>query len=272
MHLVLGREQPHSRVAGVRTHRCPLTISGAGQVLRVEAPVELEEPVHVVGPGLYLLMRATLAMPQLLPAIALNLCGTYEVHPENGTCLFDRPPLTDPESLAAFARKLPSGCTGRSHLQDALALCTGRSRSPMETALALMLSLKRRDGGWELPAPQLNRRVDLGPDAARALGGQAHVFIDLLWPEASIGIEYDSREHHSERDRQLHDKRRQVACSLCGIEIVPWTPAIVNDEVTFGLACQWLANRLEAPFSWDTDHVEKRRWLRRALLGPHRFW
>ena len=142
----------------------------------------------------------------------------------------------------------------------------------METALALLLSLPVRHGGFGLPLPALNPPIDLGADAQRVLGGQRRIFVDLLWADARVGIEYDSNEHHSSHQKHLADERRQLAADIAGMELVPWTSATVMDETAFALAAERLALRLGKPFSWDLRHLEKRRALRARLLGPHRFW
>lgn len=265
-------DETHRRTRkGVRAHHVP-PIETADSVWRIEEPFGLDEAAYVVAPTLYLLLRARLLNLPGLVATAASLCSTYELHLDLERPLIERPPLLSVPSLRAFAQGLPANTTKGDLLRRAARLTPSLSRSPMETALALLLSLPLRHGGFGLPLPELNPPIDLGPDAQRVLGGQRRIFVDLLWPEASVGVEYDSNEHHSSRQRHLADERRQLAADIAGLELVPWTASTVMDETAFSLAAEHLALRLGAPFSWDLSHVESRRALRARLLGPHRFW
>lgn len=270
--LVIGHEQQRRAGKGLRAHCLPAFSLQDGAIWRIEEPIDLNEPAYVVAPAIYLLLRARfLDLPGLV-ATAATLCSSYGPRLDPNRALAERPPLLTAESLRSFADALPANTTKGGLLRQAADLTPDCSRSPMETALALFLSLPVCHGGFGLPLPVLNPPIDLESDAQRVLGGQRRIYIDLLWPEARLGIEYDSNEHHSSRQKHLADERRQLAADIAGIELVPLTAATVMDETAFSLAAERLARRLGKPFSWDLCHLEKRRALRARLLGPHRFW
>lgn len=254
-----------------KPHQSPVPMLD-GMLLRVDAPPGPDGPVYVVAPPLYMLLRARFLDLATLVAVGCVLCGSYGRRPDLKQKLVDRPPLATPHTLRSFAASIPSHVKGRSLLRKATSLTTACSRSPMETALAVMLSLPVREGGYGFPLPELNPPLDLGEDGRRVMGGQRRIYADLFWREAGLGVEYDSAEYHSDEAKKRADERRVLAADVAGVEIVSWVPEVVNDEVAFSLACERLAHRLGVPFSWDTRYVEQRRSLRARMLVPHLFW
>lgn len=257
----------HRAPAGSRIRTLPKNLEDA-PLLRVADT----DCLYVVAPELYLLLRAKDLPAPLLAAVACELCGTYEVHPElDPHTRLGVPSKLDPALLKDYAQGLAPNVTGAAKLRGAAAI-VGASRSPIETAIAVLAASPPADGGMGLPAPKLNCRVDLGAEGRRILGGQRSLFVDVFWPEAAFGIEYDSTAFHGEHDRQLRDKRRQEACDLLGIDIVPWTWQLVSDEVASELAWRRVAERLGVAPRWDERTAPQRRMLRGAMLGPHLFW
>ena len=257
----------HRPPGGARARTVPRNLEEA-PLLRVVGA----DGLYVAAPELYLLLRAKDLPVPLLAAVACCLCGTYEVRPQlDPPTRLGVPSKLDVGRLGQFASDLPGNVTGAATLRGA-ATIAGPARSPMETALAVLAAASPGDGGMGLPAPELNHRVELGVEGRRILGGQQALFVDLFWPEAGFGIEYDSTAFHDGRDRQLRDKRRQEACDLLGIEVVPWTWQLVSDETACELAWRRVAGRLGVTPRWDERTAVCRRMLRGALLGPHAFW
>lgn len=77
------------------------------------------------------------------------------------------------------------------------------SASPMETALALMLSLPKSEGGYGLPKPQMNRVLPLDAETGRVR------VADLFWPEPKVVVEYDSDAFHTEKEKLRRDALRR---------------------------------------------------------------
>ena len=257
----------HRPPAGARARTVPRNLEEAPLLRVVDT-----DGLYVAAPELYLLLRAKDLPTPLLAAVACGLCGTYEVRPQlDPPTLLGVPSRLDVGRLGQFASDLPGNVTGAATLRGAAAIA-GPARSPMETALAVLAAASPADGGMGLPAPELNHRVELGAEGRRLLGGQQSLFVDLFWPDAGFGIEYDSTAFHDGRDRQLRDKRRQEACDLLGIEVVPWTWQLVGDEAACELAWRRVAWRLGVAPHWDERTAACRRMLRGVLLGPHTFW
>lgn len=100
----------------------------------------------------------------------------------------------------AEVQEYAAGATGRgaSALRDAVALARERVWSPQETEVRLMLN----DNGWDRPV--LNHPV-IDPAT-----GVVH-YVDLAYPERRIAIEYDGRDHVTDRERVKRDHRKSAA-------------------------------------------------------------
>ncbi len=271
LHLLVGPEHDRRRRAGTVPHRAPAFETPSSPLLRVEGPEVGGEPVHVPTPDLYLLLRAATLGVAGTAALGCTMAADYLCDPALGQCL-PRDPLTTTEAIGGLCRKVPATVKGKAVLEDALGAIADRSRSPMKTALTVMLALKPAHGGMGLPKPELNTKIDLPGELRRAVGGQRSMLVDLYWPDAGVGIEYDSTEFHDNRGQAIRDRQRQLASDLLGIDVGPWTSGAVRDERLFAAACGRLAERLGVPWHLDDRYTWQRRCLRAVMLGPHRFW
>lgn len=119
------------------------------------------------------------------------------------------------------------GVQGVVGARRAIELVDGRSESPMETRLRLLLV---RNG---LPRPEAQVSIH---DARGAFLGR----LDLYYAEANLGIEYDGENH---RDRLASDDQRQNRLLGAGIHLLRYTaidlssrPNAVVAEVRSALA------------------------------------
>jgi len=110
--------------------------------------------------------------------------------------------LTTLERLGAYTAERRRWVGGPRALR-ALALASPRAESPMETRLRLTLVL----GG--LPAPHLQYQV----------GGMR---LDLAYPTAKVGVEYDG-DHHRERRQFSADLARANRLRLAGWTVLRFT-------------------------------------------------
>lgn len=124
-----------------------------------------------------------------------DFAGTYRLPTVPAEkVLYNRTPILSCEALRAFLdsqlsmRGSEKGC-------EVATLAFDGSGSPMETALALLLSLPVEMGGYglERPTPNWQIPVDL---MERTLASQDEMFGDICWPKGKIAIEYDSWEQH----------------------------------------------------------------------------
>ncbi|MCI1998051.1 MAG: hypothetical protein LKJ49_05380 [Olsenella sp.] len=182
-------------------------------------------------------------------------------------------------SLERFLSDVPSRTMGIRRCGKALSYAFEDPRSPMESATALLLTMGRRDGGYHLPRPELNHRVELGR-AARAIAKTDHFIIDLYWPQIRFGLEYNGLEYHTDVARDL---RRELALSEEGITIQALTLEQVLDQAQLRSVVRRIAelhglrlhrppagcpqaryNLINALFPWDPD-LRKFRQPRYAI-------
>ncbi|GJC76904.1 hypothetical protein Aeq9CBH6_22390 [Adlercreutzia equolifaciens] len=74
--------------------------------------------------------------------------------------------------------------------------------------------------------PSMNYEISCTPQAT-AISGRRTLRCDLFWPEASIAVEYQSREFHSGDLCRIRDSRRTNALQAMGIAVV----GLTNNEL-----------------------------------------
>jgi len=95
-----------------------------------------------------------------------------------------------------------------------LELVDPKSESPMESRLRLLLVL----AGLPRPEAQAPFMDEWGREVGR---------IDLYYPAARLGIEYDGENH---RDRMVSDNRRQNRLHRLGISLLRYTGPDLRDR------------------------------------------
>ena len=163
---------------------------------------------------LCLVQFARLFPPVELARLACELCGAYALAPEreNGFCTCA--PATSIEFVRAFARRArENGTRGAEALLTALDFAVDGAASPMESAIALLLCLPYRYGGYHLPLPTLNERpVKTG--GRRSIADATTHRCDLLWPDANVALEYEATT--GTKDRKVPSGTRHAT--------TPWPP------------------------------------------------
>lgn len=139
--------------------------------------------------------------------------------------------------------------------------------------MALFLSLPRRLGGMGLGPVELNVPVGLSPQGRRILGAD-NAMPDLLFPSASLDVEYDSSAHHLGPEEVLRDKNRQLALQASGVEVMPVTGSVAGEYGSLVAAAEAVAARVEgrepAPLSEGLE--QKRRELYEELFRVRTLW
>lgn len=188
----------------------------------------------------FIQMADVLGKPKVYP-IGFELMGLYSLARDtpSGITGVEEPAMTG-KSLASYLRKL-SGIHGVRTATTALPHLIERSRSPMETALALMLSLPCVQGGFGLERPQLNLTIELNKMAQEACG-RDHVECDLYFHAARVDLEYDSVYHNNEHQRRL-DTEREAALACMGIQVVRVSIAQLADLDKLEAVARLIANR-----------------------------
>lgn len=104
-----------------------------------------------------------------------------------------------PEEVLALARRHP-GVRGTLRIPRVVALADPRAESPAESRMRAAIVLAG------LPTPALQHPV-------------GHYFLDLAYPEVSLGIEYDGRDHLTP-GRARRDLRREAALARAGWDLL----------------------------------------------------
>ena len=209
-HALVGDASSRSRAKSIRFH-----------VRSTELPLgafrKLDTGIYLASPELcFYELAGELPLPKLVE-FGFLLCGTYTLNP-GATTKNDRNPLTTKRKLESFALRM-SDTRGRGTVMKALPFILENSASPRETKLAILLTLPVRLGGYNFGKPIMNYRIDF-TKAERELFGKSHVCLDLYWPEARCGIEYDGAENHSDDDDVSRDRKKSSELSYRGITVV----------------------------------------------------
>lgn len=177
---------------------------------------------------LFLQMAESMSFIDLL-MLGFELCGTY--FGNQATDAFNDSAVPSPRhkpfTKANKIKRLldsdvASQTKGTNQAKQAAKFLLDNSYSPRESALALMLTLPRRLGGYALPRPLLNQRINI-PRNNPQLTHNDYFRCDLFWPKENLAIEYDSDLHHTGARKIAKDASRRDALALLGIQVITVT-------------------------------------------------
>lgn len=183
---------------GVRTHWFGLPVMPGGLLL------ELAPDVYVSGPELCFVQMARSASTVGAVVLGDELCGGYSQFAEMVSGYYERAPLTSAGRIAEAVEAL-EGLYGLRHAREAVRWVLDGARSPMETVLSSELFMPGRLDGLAFAEPVLSYEVPLD-EAASAIAGTRSCSIDIAWPGARRGAEYDSLEFHLDPEKDLRRK------------------------------------------------------------------
>lgn len=197
-----------------------------------------------------------------------ELCALYTLQPD-GRAGYERVlPPTTVRALEAYLRRC-EGMAGCSVASKALRYIAVASGSPMETALAIVLCLPLRLGGYGLPLPRMNYRIE-ARRGSRGTSDKRYYLCDLFWPEANVAIEYDSDLEHTGSARIAEDAQRRNDLTALGITTITATRGQVMDaEKLSRIAHQvgaMLNVRIRDERGWNPREREQ---LLRSLVTEH---
>ena len=140
------------------------------------------------------------------------------------------------------------------------------SGSPMETAVALLLSLPVRRGGAGLPKPKMNGIVDLPADIRR-LAQRSYLKADLRWRAKKVAVEYDSDLVQGNAKALNSDAARRNALCHLGYTVVTLTREQLFDWRRFEEFVAVLSRLLRSqPSRAKRDWTQQRFAVWSALL------
>jgi hypothetical protein len=203
--------------------------------------------------------------------LGYELCGEYSLPltndssvPENG--FYNRRPLTGIKKLGAFLDSM-AGFKGHRKAMRALRYLMEGSASPMETKLAMFLTLPNMLGGFGFSCPKLNKRINLTKTASKDFGSDYYV-CDMFWADEKIAVEYDSDQQHTGSDRIANDSKRRNALTSAGIKVISVTRKQLYSSVELERAAKAIARQMGTRLFYRKGNFHKKhRELRKELLG-----
>lgn len=203
---------------------------------------QISEDIVVSSPEYCFIQMATLLSFAKLVQLGFEMCGTYRIEEIDQRGFRQAEPLSNTKKLNAFIRNAEN-TDGIVLARKAIRFIADGSASPMETLLAELLCTSRRLGGYGLPLPRMNYRIDTGRRAKRA-AAKSYYVCDLYWPEANLAVEYDSDMFHTGSDRIARDASRRNALAYRGIRVVTVTKHQIMNPVELERVANLLTKEL----------------------------
>lgn len=253
LHLVVSGECKPRKTPGIVWHRTTLDYPP-------RSFIKLSDRVFSASPELTFTQLGSTSTLIKLISLGYELCGTYTNGPG---CSHDA--ITTKRKLKAFAEKIPS-VNGARRAQRAARYVLDGSASPMETAIAMELTLPYLLGGKNFPPPSLNKSMTLSKAASKIAGRRSLVY-DLYWPEAKLAIEYDSRQFHSSDSARIKDSQKRAAAAEMGVSLISITERQYRNILEFDEITQMLARALEHEIRPRAKEYRQKRLLLRSQLN-----
>jgi len=159
------------------------------------------------------------------------------------------------------------GISGHVNVSRALRYIVDGSASPMETILVMLLTLPYKLGGYGLPPPELNKKIEFGKSAAHRYG-KAFYVCDLFWPKDNLAIEYDSALYHTGAERINNDSKKRMDLAILGIDVITVTNKQIQRRDMFDDLSKLIAGKLQKRLRYENDKFRKaQRELHSLLLN-----
>ena len=233
-------------------------------VLPAGSLYKVAQEVYVTSPEFSLLLISQKCEFNNLVMRCCEACGAYGIE-SSGKGFYARPALTSIAKITAFLDRAGS-IRGSAKLRRALKYAFDNAYSPMETAIAMLMSYPARMGGYGFPKPILNYRMELDSEASR-MAGKRFVFFDFYFPDRRVAVEYDSDQEHVGADRIASDARRNNTLRYLGVSVTNITWAQVRNPLAFEDAMRQVARLLDRkPAQLSSQGRANRAKLRADVL------
>ena len=227
--------------------------------------IDLGGGLYIPDPETLFLQLADQLSTYQLAGLAFELCGIYESGRMDASAAIDKlEPLTSAFKIerAVLSSKRIRGLAKARKIVPHLA---EHSASPMETATYLRLTLPYHMGGFNLPKPLMNCRVDLGSETKRVSSSQYFV-PDLLWPNHRLIVEYDSDLHASPL-KIGRDAARKNAMMDTGFDVITITKMQMYNMDEFNKTALIIGRKLDVRHNPRCkDYRQRQADLVRELL------
>lgn len=224
-----------------------------------------EAGVHELAPGLFVVCESlcfvqsgTWLTKVERIEFGYELCGRYELS-LNGGAHRDRSPLLTRDEALAYVSAHPS-VRGAKSARSALVRVRDNSRSPMESATALMIALPRKLGGLGYRGIEVNCRLDV-PEHIRPLTKSTELEVDILARRKNVGIEYDG-EDHAEALQRARDAERLTTLAAMGIHVHVLTKGQFLEQLSLHRALNGVALDLGLRLNADATFQQAQNNLR----------
>ena len=225
------------------------------------------EDLYITSPEFSLVLIAQRLSLIDLTLLCCESCGRYVRDPAHPKGFYKRPAITNIMRIEAFIEKL-GPARGTAKLRNALRYALENAWSPMESAVALLMSMPVRLGGYGFPKPLLNYRKHFSLEEAR-MANREHVDLDVYFKDFNVAVEYNSDEDHTGAARIASDAIRNNTIEYIGIRVMILTWGQVRYLGSFDDAMKQLANKLGRTVHAPSKAVmAKRRQLRKCALPP----
>lgn len=221
--------------------------------------------VYVASPeACFVQLAADLSLVQLVK-LGFELCGSYAIQQSAHGGFTPREPLTSVDALARYLEKA-DGLKGVKRARQALRYIANNSASPAETKICMLLCFPAVSGGFGLPLPTLNHRIDPTRSGA-PLTSRQHFRLDLYWPQIRTAIEYDSELFHATDHRQSGDASRRNALEAMGHRVITLTKGQLFDANEFERVASIVMRQLKRHHKSECSQVLSKRYaLRQEVL------
>ena len=200
--------------------------------------IRLDDGIFACCPELaFIQMAAGLGSTAILE-LGFELCGTYRTAKTEAPAAHNIPPITSTKKLKEFA-STASQQPGIRKATACLKYLCDNSASARESALAILLELPLRDGGYALGTPRMNAVV-ASTETTQQIYRAQYMKCDIAWPDSKVDVEYQSRYAHEGETARIRDSRRANALGELGWTVI----SVTNEELNSLQACNAIASRV----------------------------
>ena len=231
--------------------------------------------IYVACPELCFLQAARkLDMTDLIK-FGFDMCAKYKYNEFASYAQDERAIFTTPGLIENYINTA-GGFYGCRPAKKAVRFVLGNSNSPMETKLAILMVLPIRLGGYGMPKPQMNKKIDLTAAAGKkssksknrfknknsdavALLGYDYVHADIAWPK--VVCEYNSNAAHLTPHKYTDDNNRRTALRSAGYEYIGITAGNLRSLRSIDSCMMNIRRALHLP-----DEAEKIKQYRKVRV------
>lgn len=260
-----GLTQPYQLIVWTREDRRRTALTHSHMVNLPDGhypAIRVTDELFVSTPEFTFLQMANVLDDEQLLFLGFELCGRYGID-NNG--VFLRQQTCAGSRLLKFAQDTPR-VRGRKKAAIVAPAVLDGAGSPMEAALAYVLCAPCDQGGYGLPAPELNHALPVEGEL-RKLWPYDRITPDMLWEDAHVVIEYDSDTHHTAGKRIANDALRRDVLVELGYRVITVTTERVRNSLEVDSIAGMVARALGVEISTGSENTQR---ARRALLGRMR--